>query len=56
MEGQPPATIIKEERLWYRGNRYSGKADFVAIDGKKALIVDCKCGQYPSLMPAKTAK
>lgn len=43
----PPATIIKEERLWYRGNRYSGKADFVAIDGKRALIVDYKCGRIP---------
>ena len=43
----PPKTIIKEERLWYRGNRYSGKADFVAIDGKTALIVDYKCGRIP---------
>lgn len=43
----PPKTIIKEERLWYRGNRYSGKADYVAIDGKIALIVDYKCGRIP---------
>jgi hypothetical protein len=43
----PPSIIIKEERLWYRGNRYSGKADFVAINGKKALIVDYKCGRVP---------
>ena len=46
-QDNPPATIINEERLWYRGNRYSGKADFVAIDGKKALIVDYKCGRIP---------
>ena len=43
----PPSTIIKEQRLWYRSNRFSGKADFVAVDGKDALIVDYKCGRIP---------
>lgn len=43
----PPPTIVKEQRLWYRQNRFSGKADFVAVDGKSALLVDYKCGRIP---------
>jgi len=43
----PPSTIIKEDRLWYRGKRFSGKADFVAICGGNALIIDYKCGRIP---------
>ena len=44
---KPPPTLIKEERMWYRDSRFSGKADFIAADGKDALIVDYKCGRIP---------
>tara|TARA_R110002020_G_scaffold265840_8_gene480681 strand:+ start:466 stop:1539 length:1074 start_codon:yes stop_codon:yes gene_type:complete len=37
--------ILKEQRLWYRNNRYSGKPDFVAIRGGVCLLVDYKCGR-----------
>ena len=49
---KPPSLIVKEERIWYRGKRYSGKADFIAIRGTTALIVDYKCGRMP-VTPAK---
>lgn len=48
----PPTLIVKEERIWYRGKRYSGKADFIAIRGFTALIVDYKCGRIP-VTPAR---
>jgi hypothetical protein len=43
-EDNPPEVHL-EERLWYRNNRYSGKADWVGIRDKKALIVDYKFGR-----------
>jgi len=45
--------LIKEKRLWYRGNRFSGKADLIAIKDGVALIVDYKCGRIP-VTPAET--
>jgi len=43
-ESNPPEVYL-ENRLWYRGNRYSGKADYVGIRDKKALIIDYKFGR-----------
>jgi len=40
----PPAVFL-EDRLWYRGDRYSGKADYVGIRDKRALIADYKFGR-----------
>jgi hypothetical protein len=42
----PPDTHL-EERLWYRKNRYSGKADYIGIRDKKALVLDYKFGRIP---------
>ena len=43
-ESNPPEVYL-ENRLWYRDNRYSGKADYVGIRDKKALIIDYKFGR-----------
>lgn len=42
-----PARIIKERRLWYRGNRFSGKADFIALRDGRGFLLDYKCGRIP---------
>lgn len=39
-----PPEVHSEERLWYRGDKYSGKADYVGIRGNTALIIDYKFG------------
>jgi hypothetical protein len=38
-------TVHKEERMWYNGNRYSGKPDVVFLHADTALIVDYKTGR-----------
>jgi len=43
-ETNPPELHL-EERLWYRKDRYSGKADWIGIRDKKALIIDYKFGR-----------
>ena len=40
-----PPTVIVEERLWMRGDRYSGVPDLIAMRGGKALIIDYKFGR-----------
>ena len=38
-ESNPPEVQL-EKRLWYKDNRYSGKADYVGLRDKKARIID----------------
>jgi hypothetical protein len=45
--------LVKEKRLWYRGKRFSGKADLIVISGGVALVIDYKCGRIP-VTPAET--
>ena len=40
-----PPTIIKEERIWYTKNRFSGMPDFVAIRDGLCLLADYKTGR-----------
>jgi hypothetical protein len=40
-----PPMVITEERMWFKGNRYSGVPDLLAIKDKKALLVDYKFGR-----------
>lgn len=40
-----PPVVILEERMWMRGDRYSGVPDLIAMRGGKALIVDYKFGR-----------
>jgi len=40
-----PPTIVLEERMWMRGDRYSGVPDLIAIRNGTALIVDYKFGR-----------
>ena len=53
LQEKPLNLLITEKRLWYRNNRFSGKADFIAIRDGVALIVDYKCGRTP-VSPAET--
>ena len=34
-----------EKRLWYKKNKFSGKADYVAFRGNEAIILDYKTGR-----------
>lgn len=43
-QNHPPEVHI-EERLWYRGDKYSGKADYVGIRDGRALVIDYKFGR-----------
>jgi hypothetical protein len=43
-ESSPPEVYL-ENRLWYREKRFSGKADYVGIKNKRALIIDYKFGR-----------
>ena len=43
-ENDPP-TIILEERMWMRGDRFSGVPDLIAIRDGKGLVVDYKFGR-----------
>lgn len=43
-ETNPPEVFL-EQRLWYRGDRYSGQADYVGIRDRKALVIDYKFGR-----------
>jgi hypothetical protein len=40
-----PPELHLEQRLWYRNNRYSGKADYIAIRGRRAVVIDYKFGR-----------
>ena len=42
-----PPEIYKEKRIWYRRKRYSGKTDWIAVSGRRGLILDYKCGRIP---------
>ncbi len=42
-----PVTDLREQRLWFTKKRYSGKADFIALRDKTALIADYKTGRNP---------
>lgn len=40
-----PPEVHLEQRLWYRGDRFSGQADYVGVRDGKALIIDYKFGR-----------
>ena len=44
---QDPPQFATEKRLWYRRNRYSGKADVVADYDRHFLVLDYKTGPVP---------
>ena len=37
--------VFLEQRLWYRQNKFSGQADYVAVRDGKALVIDYKFGR-----------
>ena len=39
--------VYKEERMWYRNDRFSGKPDVVFVNNNTALIADYKTGRIP---------
>ncbi len=48
--------IIKEIRLWYTRNGsilFSGKPDYIAIDGSRALVIDYKTGYLETISADK---
>ena len=40
-----PPTVWLEKRLWYKKDKFSGKADFVAFRDNEAVILDYKTGR-----------
>jgi len=40
-----PGTVWLEKRLWYKKDKFSGKADYVAFRGSEAIILDYKTGR-----------
>ncbi len=52
-DNEPVDEECREERLWAKNKKFSGKCDVILIKGSTALVIDYKTGRIP-VEPAET--